>query len=113
MYIKTTQYKYMELTNEQLLQLQEYAAALMSINEIAILLDIPPDVRTQFKVMCTKDEDSPLYDAFHKGRLTTKLELRQNIIKLAKAGSPAAEPLAIRFINEQMLDKWTKTPSRK
>lgn len=103
--MNTTQYKYMELTNEQLLQLQEYAAALMNITEIAILMDIPPVARTQFKVMCTKDEDSPLYEAFHKGRLTTKLELRQNIIKLAKAGSPAAEPLAIKFINEQMIDK--------
>ena len=95
----------MELNNEQLLQLQEYAAALMSITEIGILMDIPPVARTQFKVKCTKDEDSPLYEAFHKGRLTTKLELRQNIIKLAKAGSPAAEPLAIKFINEQMIDK--------
>ncbi len=104
MYIKTIQYKYMELNNEQLLQLQEYAAALMSITEIAILMDIPPVARTQFKVM---------YEAFHKGRLTTKLELRQNIIKLAKAGSPAAEPLAIKFINEQMIEKWTKILSRK
>lgn len=95
----------MELTDEQLEQLKEYAAALMSITEIAILLDIPPVARTQFKVMCKEDMDSPLYDAFHKGRLTTKLELRRNIIKLAKAGSPAAEPLAIKFINEQMIDK--------
>lgn len=100
--MNTTQFKYMDLNNEQLLQLEEFAAALMSINEIAILLDIPPVARTQFKVLCNSDQESPLYDAFHKGRLTTKLELRRNIIKLAKAGSPAAEPLAIKFINEQM-----------
>lgn len=95
----------MNLTNEQLEQLEEYAAALMSITEIAILMDIPTPVRTQFKVLCRQVDTSPLYKAFHKGRLTTKLELRRNIIKLAKAGSPAAEPLAIKFINEQMIDK--------
>lgn len=95
----------MDLTNDQLLELEEYAAALMSITEIAILLNIPSVARTQFKVLCNQDEDSPLYSAFHKGRLKTKLELRQNIIKLAKAGSPAAEPLAIKFINEQMINK--------
>ena len=94
----------MELTDEQLEQLEEYAAALMNVSEISILLDIPTDERNRFKVMCLQDDNSPLYKSFHKGRLTTKLELRRNIIKLAKAGSPAAEPLAIRFIKEQMVD---------
>lgn len=95
----------MELTNEQLEQLEEYAAALMNVSEIAILMDIPTNKLTQFRVMCTQDRNSPIYKSFHRGRLTTKLELRRNIIKLAKAGSPAAEPLAIKFINEQMIDK--------
>ncbi len=95
----------MKLNDEQIEQLQEYAAALMHITEIAILLDIEPDKRTLFEMKCKQDVASPLYKAFNKGRLTTKLDLRRNIIKLAKAGSPAAEPLAIKFINEQMIDK--------
>lgn len=95
----------MELSNEQLEQLHEYAAALMHISEIAILLDIPVKKLTRFKVECTKDQNSKLYIAFNKGRLQTKLDLRRNIIKLAKAGSPAAEPLALKFIDEQLLDK--------
>lgn len=93
------------LTTYQLEKLQEYAAALMHVTEIAILLEIPPDDQTAFEVICLNDRTSPLYRAFHTGRLQTKLELRRNIIKLAKAGSPAAEPMAIKFINEQLIDK--------
>ncbi|MEL7600580.1 MAG: hypothetical protein AAGU18_10855 [Proteiniphilum sp.] len=93
------------LSEDQLQLLQEYAAALMHITEIAVLLDIPPDDQTAFEVICVNDRTSPLYRAFHTGRLQTKLELRRNIIKLAKAGSPAAEPIALKFINEQLIGK--------
>ena len=89
------------MTNDQL---QEYAAALLSPDEIAILLDLPLDERKSFTVRCRSQQGSVEYEAFHRGRLQTKLELRQNIIKLAKAGSPAAEPLALRFLKEQNID---------
>lgn len=92
------------MTNDQLKQLQEYAAALLSPDEIAILLDLPLDERKSFTVRCRSQQGSVEYEAFHRGRLQTKLELRQNIIKLAKAGSPAAEPLALRFLKEQNID---------
>jgi hypothetical protein len=95
----------MGLTEEQLTLLQEYAAALITPAEIAILLDISPSDRKSFSVRCRIHEGTQEYEAFHRGRLTTKLELRKNIIKLAKAGSPAAEPLAERFLQEQNLDK--------
>lgn len=92
------------MTNDQLKQLQEYAAALLSPDEIAILLDLQLDERKSFTVRCRSQQGSVEYEAFHRGRLQTKLELRQNIIKLAKAGSPAAEPLALRFLKEQNID---------
>ena len=92
------------MTNDQLKQLQEYAAALLSPDEIAILLNLPLDERKSFTVRCRSQQGSVEYEAFHRGRLQTKLELRQNIIKLAKAGSPAAEPLALRFLKEQNID---------
>lgn len=93
------------MTYDQLTQLEELAAALLTPAEIAILLDIPVCDRKAFGVRCRTHEGTPEYEAFHRGRLTTKLELRRNIIKLAKAGSPAAEPLAERFLQEQNLDK--------
>lgn len=92
------------MTEDYLKLLQDYAAALLTPAEIAILLGIPPADRKNFVVRCRSQHDSPEYEAFNRGRLQTKLELRQNIIKLAKAGSPAAEPLALKFIKEQNID---------
>jgi hypothetical protein len=93
------------MTDEQLTQLQEYASALLTPAEIAILLDIPPNERSTFCVRCRSHSGTPEYEAFQRGRLITKLELRRSVIKLAKAGSPAAEPLAEKFLQEQMIDR--------
>lgn len=92
------------MSNDQLQQLQEYSAALLTPDEIAILLNLPLLERKSFTIRCRSHQGSAEYEAFQRGRLQTKLELRQNIIKLAKAGSPAAEPLALKFIREQTLD---------
>lgn len=92
------------MTPADLEKLREYAAALLPPGEIAILMNIPPGERKEFTLRCRSREGDPLYEAFHLGRLTTKHELRTNIIKLAKAGSPAAEPLAEKFLREQNLD---------
>ena len=92
------------MTEDYLKLLQDYAAALLAPAEIAILLEIPAADRKNFVVRCRSHQGSPEYEAFNRGRLQTKLELRQNIIKLAKAGSPAAEPLALKFIKEQNID---------
>lgn len=88
------------MTEADLLKLEELAAALMPPDEIAILLGIPAENRSGFVVQCTEIPGCEAYEAFQRGKLTTKKELRQNIIRLAKAGSPAAEPLALRFISE-------------
>lgn len=85
-------------------RLKELSAALLTPFEIAIILNIPPGERKAFCTRCRSQEGTPEYEAYYSGRLTTKLELRKNIIKLAKAGSPAAEPLAERFMHEQNID---------
>lgn len=91
----------MDLTYIDLDRVEELAAALLPPFEIAILMDIHPECRDLFVQVCKSHKASPLYAAYHKGKLTTKLELRKTVIKLAKAGSPAAEPLAEKFIKEQ------------
>lgn len=93
----------MNLNDEQLQKLEEYAASLLPASDIAILIGIEAKDRKTFEVRCKLHEGTAEYEAYNRGRLTTKLELRQNIIKLAKAGSPAAEPLAIKFMSEQNL----------
>lgn len=92
----------MGITDETILQLiEEYAEALMPPTEIAILLNLPPNQRNSFAVRCLEDVGTPIYEAYQRGRLTTKFALRQNVIKLALAGSPTAEPIAQRFIAEK------------
>ena len=92
------------MNNDQIDKIKEYASALLSPCEIAILLELLPNERTQFIVRCRNHQDSPEYEAYQRGRLETKLKLRQNIVKLAIAGSPTAGPLAEKFLHEQNMD---------
>ncbi|MBS6237450.1 MULTISPECIES: hypothetical protein [Bacteroides] len=95
----------MQLTDDQLSQVRSMSAALLPPSEIAILLDIPADERDYFCDICKNHCKTPIYNAYHQGRLQTKYELRQTVIKLAKAGSPAAEPLADKYMREQIVNE--------
>ncbi len=95
----------MELTPVQLNQIEEMAAALMPPSDIAILINIEPSQRKKFISICKTHQESPIYNAYQRGKLKTKYELRQTVVKLAKAGSPAAEPLAEKFIREQQINE--------
>ena len=86
-------------------RLEELSAALLPASEIAILLDLDAEQQLAFVDVCKNHTASPVYHAYQKGRLTTKFELRKTVIKLAKAGSPAAEPLADKYLKDQKLDK--------
>ena len=70
----------------------------MKPSEIAILLDLDPEKAEYLIDSCPKD---PFTLAYKKGRLKTKLELRRKIIQLAKAGSPQAELLADKYLNQE------------
>ena len=93
----------MNLTNEQILMVEEFSAALMSAKEIALMLGLNPEERKEFEEVCKNHESSDIFTAFHKGRLQTKYELRKTVIKLAKHGSPAAEPIADKYLREQLI----------
>lgn len=95
----------MQLSEEQIKQIREMSAALMPPTEIAILLDILADQRDYFCDICRNHRQTPIYNAYHQGRLQTKYELQQTVIKLAKAGSPAAEPLADKYMREQVINE--------
>ena len=93
----------MNLTDEQLALVEEMSEALMPPKEIAILIGLTVNDIDSFAEHCKTHLNSALYMAFQKGRLKTKLELRKTIIKLAKHGSPAAEPIAEKYIREQLM----------
>lgn len=90
-----------QLTDEQLLEVEEMAACLMTPGEIAILLGCSADI---FKYTIRNKPDHPVYTAYNKGRLKTKLTLRRMVIKLAEKGSPQAEMLADKYIRDQNMD---------
>lgn len=77
------------------------AGTFLPPQDIAILINIKPSARSRFVSLCKHSAGTPEYEAYHRGRLNTKYELRQNMIKLAKAGSPTAEPMVERFMKEQ------------
>lgn len=91
----------MTFSEDQLKSIEEMSAALMSPFEIALLLKLSKDERNRFEEVVKNHFNDPAYLAYHSGRLKTKLELRQTVIKLAKHGSPAAEPLADKYMREQ------------
>lgn len=95
----------MKLSDEQLQQVEEMAAALLPPSEIAILISIDADQRDLFCEICKNHTTSDIYTAYHRGRLQTKYELRKTVIKLAKAGRPAAEPLADKYMKEQNIQE--------
>lgn len=92
------------MSEEQINKIEEYASALLSPCEIAILLELSPPERKYFTVRCRTHHGSPEFEAYHRGRLDTKLKLRKNIVRLAIAGSPSAEPLAEQYLREQNMD---------
>ena len=92
----------MELTKEQLDEIEEMAAAFMPPSEIAILMYISPEYQDVFCEICKSHKKTDIYAAYQRGKLKTKLDLRKTVIKLAKAGSPAAEPLADKYLLEQL-----------
>lgn len=95
----------MQLTDEQIDNIRNMSAALLPPSEIAILLDIPADQRDCFCDICKNHRQTSIYNAYHQGRLQTKYELRQTVIRLAKAGSPAAEPLADKYMRERIVNE--------
>lgn len=89
--------------DEILQRIEDMAGALLPPDEISILLGLGADERDEFVEVCRNHRSSKVYEAYHRGRLTTKYELRKTVIRLAKAGSPAAEPLADSYMKEQKM----------
>ena len=90
----------MILNEEQLSLVEEYASSLISAGEITVLLGMGEDESAIFCEIVKNHRNSPIYISFNRGRLTTKYELRKKVIDLAKRGSPAAQPIAEKYMNE-------------
>jgi len=89
----------MNLTEKQLEEIQELAALLLEPEEIAVLAEINTDAF--FREVESKQ--GPVYQAYFRGKTETKRAIHENVIKMAKHGSPQAEELAKEFIFKQQL----------
>lgn len=89
----------MNLTDELLQYVHDNAALFLSPEEIAILLDL--DVAR----FCAevKSRKGLIYMNYMKGKTESKKAIRENVVKMAKHGSPQAEELAEKYISEQKI----------
>jgi len=89
----------MQLNQEELNQIEEFAGLFLTWQDIAILLGKKlPEFKAIFD-----DKNSDLFYAYSRGQVTSKLKLRRPVIKMAEHGSPQAEILAQKFIEEQLM----------
>lgn len=87
----------MNLTEQQIKEIEELAGLFLTADEIAILLDI--DVDLFMKTIHTKK--GPIYKAYFKGKTRSKKQIRENVVKLARNGSPQAEEMVDGYIIAQ------------
>lgn len=86
----------MNYTEEQLKEIETYASIYLKITDIAVILEVRPDqLRQDINLV-----GSPAYNAYHKGKALSKVQLHQQEMLLAKVGSP----LALQNARDNLLD---------
>lgn len=87
----------MEYTGTELEKIGEYAGLLMTITDIAILMDIDEDeLRNDIA-----DKSNKAYRAYRLNKVQTILELHRQEIDLAKLGSPISIEITNNYIINQ------------
>lgn len=89
------------LSEEELTRLEEYASLYLTVDEIAILLDVnTDDLRRDLKNKYSKNSK-----AYHRGKLQTTIALRRQTKLFAEKGSPQAEQMMLDFSAKQKLSE--------
>ena len=89
----------MILTETTLKEIEELAGLFLEPEEIAILLDLDPGEFLNQVIM----KNGSAYMAYFKGKTIAKKEIHQNVVKMARHGSPQAEELAKEFMVKQSI----------
>lgn len=91
----------MEYSAEQLNKIDEYAGLLMTITDIAILMNIDEDeLRSDIA-----DKSNNVYRTYRLSKIRIILALHRQEIDLAKLGSPVAIELTQKYIIDQKLSE--------
>ncbi len=91
----------MILTDDQLKEIEELSGLFLSPREIAILMDLDGDWFAETIQSCS----GLAYQAYFKGKTLSKKMIHENVIKMAKHGSPQAEELARDMIVQQKIEE--------
>lgn len=85
------------MNQDQLEQIEHYASLLLTVSDIAMLMDFDEDWLREVVRLKT----SPAAKAYYKGKLKTKVLLRESTLKFAIKGSPQAEQLTENYMLNQ------------
>ena len=86
----------MNLNEEQLKEIEEYAGLMFTIKEIAIIMNLSySDLKEE-----VKNENGNVYLSFKKGRLLIEAKIRKSIFDLAEDGSSPAQSLSLDLIKK-------------
>jgi hypothetical protein len=90
----------MNLTDQQLEQLEILAGLFFSVPDILIALEIPFQEEDHFTDIILYQNQHPVYIAYNKGRLTAETQLRQAIRQAALNGSNPAQNTLLEFYSK-------------
>lgn len=93
----------MNFSAEQLEEVESMAALFFSVRDIMICLELPPHDDEEFTDILHVGYIHPLFKAYHKGRLSAEIELRQSIKMAALNGSNPAQNTMLNFNNQSKI----------
>jgi hypothetical protein len=87
----------MQLTPEQLIEIERLAGLFFSFEEIALLINAD----LKLLIQQFNNVHSPAAIAYRRGVLISEKEIREQIISMAKLGNPAAQTEAMKLMQKQ------------
>ena len=93
----------MNLTKEQLKEIESMAGLFFGVEDICINLELDEETTEYYKASVEVNGDYDFNHAFKKGRLAAEVELRQSIKQAAMNGSNPAQITLLTFFNQSKL----------
>ena len=91
----------LELTEEVLTQIEQYASIYLKISDMAVILDIPAEQLRS----AIADRTTEVSKRYHRGKATSKIKLLHQEMQLAYIGSPLALDNASRNLMDMEDDE--------
>ena len=91
----------LELTEEVLTQIEQYASIYLKISDMAVILDIPAEQLRS----AIADRTTEISKRYHRGKATSKIKLLHQEMQLAYIGSPLALDNASRNLMDMEDDE--------